>query len=101
MKDAAYWERVRFRAKELGSDGCTIVSEYCHDCCLEHDIAYRTGRDVDGQPVTRNHADAEFRRCIQSRSKLKKCSPVSWFRWAFVRIGRPFFHYGPKEGVGV
>lgn len=96
MKDAAYWERVRLRATELGSDGCTAVTEFRKDCCFEHDIAYMTGADVNGIPVTRDHADAEFRRCMQSRSIFKAFSPVSWIRWFGVRVARPWVNYGPK-----
>lgn len=90
MKNALYWTRVQERAKELGSDGCTNVTELYHSCCLEHDIAYRTGMDVNGTVVSRRHADAEFRRCMQSRSPLGRISPISWIRWIGVRIGGRF-----------
>lgn len=88
-----HWERVRQRAAELNSDGCTWVADFFLDCCLEHDIAYRTGCDVDGNPTTRAETDARFRRCIQSRSKLGRFSPMSWWRWAGVRVlGRKLWH---------
>lgn len=55
------WEqRVRFRAKLLGSDGCTAVSEWNEICCLHHDIMCRTGRDIDDNPVTRAEADVLY-----------------------------------------
>ena len=84
--DETYWERVRQRAAELGSDGCTLVTELYQDCCLEHDIAYRTGRDLDGHPITRAQADQRFRQCIQARSPLGRFSPLAWWRWAGVRL---------------
>jgi hypothetical protein len=92
MKDEAYWERVRAKAKELNSDGCTGVIDCYVDCCSEHDIAYETGCNVDGIPQTRAFTDAEFRKCIQSQSRFKMCSPMSYVRWLGVRLfGRGFW----------
>jgi hypothetical protein len=81
-----YWARVRRRAKELKSDGCSGVPDFHLDCCLEHDIAYRTGHTVDGEPLTRAEADARLRRCIQKDSSLGVLDPMSWWRWAGVRL---------------
>lgn len=86
MNEEAYWRRVRQRAWELRSDGCTGVVDVYKDCCLEHDIAYRTGRTVEGAPVTRTEADAMFRRCMQRRSFLGVLSPMAWIRWGAVRL---------------
>lgn len=82
-----YWQRVKERAAELLSDGCSGVPDFHVICCLEHDIAYRTGQTVDGESLTRAEADARFRRCIQSRSLLGFFSPMSWWRWLGVRVG--------------
>ena len=87
MKDEQYWNRVRKWAAEAHSDGCTLVTQLFKDCCYEHDHAYRTGKNVFGYPVSRRDADATFRKCIQSKSKLGVFSPISWIRWAGVRIG--------------
>ena len=91
-KDEKYWSWIRWLAERLKSDGCTVVSEMYHECCLEHDIAYRTGHDprelyYKGRvvPISRRETDARFRKCMQSRSKLGRFSPVSWFRWLGVR----------------
>lgn len=84
--NAMYWERVRFVAKNLNSDGCSWVSELFHDCCLEHDIHYRLGSDIYGKPITRAEADRRFRHCMQRHSKLGRFSPISWIRWAGVRL---------------
>jgi hypothetical protein len=85
-----YWDLVRAKAKELNSDGCTVVADIYVDCCFEHDLAYRTGLTVYGDPITRKEADVRFRKCIQSHSKLGKFSPLSWVRYAGVRLGRLF-----------
>lgn len=42
---AAYRAWVRVEARKIGSDGCTAVSEWHQDCCLEHDLACYFGRD--------------------------------------------------------
>jgi hypothetical protein len=91
-KDQEYWKRVRAKARELKSDGCSGVLDIYVDACYEHDIAYRTGRTVDGEPLTRAQADARFRRSIQHRSPFGFFSPVSWTRWVGVRIiGKRFW----------
>jgi len=59
-----YWQRVRDRANALGSDGCTGVTEWHHDCCLLHDVYYRTGLDMDGRVITKAEADLAFWRCM-------------------------------------
>lgn len=81
-----YWQRVRDRAAELHADGCTGVPDFYLDACLEHDVHYRTGRRLDGTPITRAGADAQFRWAIQSRSPFGFLSPMSWWRWLGVRI---------------
>lgn len=81
-----YWVRVRERAAELLSDGCSGVPDFYLDACLDHDIAYRTGKTIHGEAITRAQADARFRRVIQSRSPFGVLSPMSWWRWAGVRL---------------
>lgn len=81
-----YWQRVRERAAELGSDGCTGVPDFYIRCCWEHDIAASTGRDLAGTPVTWAQAAETFRRCIQAHSPLGVFSPLSWWRWGAVRL---------------
>ena len=55
-ENPAYWARVEARAKALGSDGCTQVSEWHQRCCWLHDVMCRSGMDMDGHAVPR--ADA-------------------------------------------
>lgn len=81
-----YWEAVRARAKELQSDGCSHVTSMYLDCCLEHDIHYRTGRTLSNEEISRAQADKIFRECMQSRSIFKVFSPMSWWRWMAVRL---------------
>lgn len=86
------WDRIRRLAADLQSDGCTAVTEAYHDCCLLHDILYKTGIDPDtGAPVSRADADKQLRHCIQSRSRLGRFNPVAWWRYLGVRLfGRLF-----------
>jgi hypothetical protein len=78
--------KIRQRAEELHSDGCTGVTQFYIICCWEHDIYYRTGQDLDEKPLTRTEADRRFRACIQKRSKFGKLSPMALWRWAGVRV---------------
>lgn len=49
------------------------------DCCVKHDIIYRTG----GTSETRTDADRKLRRCV-----AKGGYPVlAWVMWIAVRIG--------------
>lgn len=85
-KPAEYWAWVRRIALAIGSDGCTKSLDLYVECCYEHDIHWRTGVRHGGQPITRMEANAEFRRCIQSRSTLGRLSPMSWWRWGAVSV---------------
>lgn len=86
------WDRIRQRAQALGSDGCTVVTELYRDCCLLHDILYKTGVDPDtGLPVTRAQADRIFRQCMTSRSRFGSLNPVAWWRYLGVRLFGRFF----------
>lgn len=84
--NAQYWADVRQKAADLKSDGCSFVADIYVDCCYEHDCAYRTGTRMDGTPITRREADARFRQCIQKHSVFGRFSPLSWWRWAGVRL---------------
>lgn len=85
--DVSYWQRVKDYARQLGGDGCSGPTlQIFRECCDEHDIHYRTGRRLDGRPITRGEADAEFRRCHQRRSRLGVWAPMAWWRWAAVRV---------------
>lgn len=87
-----YEQWVREKATELGTDGCTLVTELFHWCCLEHDIAYRTGLDpralYRGQeiPITRAEATNRFRDCMRKRAKTPLGHVVAWGRWVGLRV---------------
>ena len=87
---SAYWKRVRERADELGVDGCSFGTSARLDCCLEHDIAYRTAKTVDGAPQTKEQADTRFLACLQRHSSLGWWSPLAWLRyWVVKTFGTP------------
>lgn len=90
---AEHWRRVVALAQKLNTDGCTGVPDlWFRLCCYDHDIAYRTGLDVDGKALDRTTADHNLRRCMAEQSPLAKIgcgvlSPLSWLYWAGVRLG--------------
>lgn len=85
-----YWDRVRNRAAELGSDGCTKALGVKRDCCLEHDVSYADGHTVDGEPQTKQQADQRFLACLQRHSRLGFYSPLAWWRYLAVKwFGTP------------
>lgn len=82
----SYWERVRERARELGSDGCSKVPDINLDCCYEHDIHWRTGMTLDGEPISVQDANNRFWRCNTERSVFGKGSPLAAWRWLGVSL---------------
>jgi hypothetical protein len=96
LSDRAYRRRVVRWAKAMGSDGCSGVSDCYVIACYDHDIAYRSGHDLFGQPLTRAQADARLRWGIQNESPLGRLSPMSWWRWAGVRL----FGWRSWQGAG-
>lgn len=89
--EESYWRRVRDAAADLGTDGCTWGTGLYRDCCLRHDIEWRTGHDIDGDPVTFDQADKRLLACMQSKSRFGYWNPIPWIRYGLVRsIGRKF-----------
>ncbi len=88
--EASYWRRVRYVARTLlRSDGCTRAPDIWVDCCYEHDIAYHTGRTVEGAPLSKADADQRFWRCLTERSRLGRLSPAAWaYYYGVVLFGR-------------
>lgn len=76
----------------IQSDGCTDIPEFHHHCCVVHDLGYRFGIDPYGTKIDRRTADANFRKCMQKDSPLGRFSPMSWWRWAAVRVAGRFFY---------
>ena len=89
VKDADYWDRVRERAKELHSDGCSCVPDFFLYGCLEHDCHYRLHLDMDNNPINKAEADLQLKQYIQSHSWLRRYSPMAqWRYWAVKRFGK-------------
>lgn len=81
-----YWLQIRRWAKKVKSDGCSGVPDFYRDACLEHDYHYANAKTWYGDPVTRAQADARFRKVIQWKSPFGIFSPMSWWRWAGLRL---------------
>lgn len=86
LDDPSYRERVKREAQRLKSDGCSGVPDWYVIACFDHDIMYRTHRDVQQEVVTRQQADQRLRWAIQHESPFGRLSPMSWWRWAAVRL---------------
>lgn len=99
MTDAEqeYWKSVRDRAAELKSDGCTGVVDFYKDCCLLHDIFYRTHRNLFGEPITKAEADKALRDCIRKKSRFGFWNPMATWRW----LGVKFFARRAWEKGGI
>ena len=71
-RNSAYWDWIKAEALRTHSDGCTGVSEWHHECCLEHDLAclfgknplsaFEVGWDLAAE-MSRSQADKMFAGC--------------------------------------
>ena len=77
---------VNMLAGQLKSDGCTGVPDFYKLGCLEHDTSYRTGHDPYRNIISKEEADKRLRWYIQKESVFGVLSPMSWWRWAAVRM---------------
>jgi hypothetical protein len=102
-KDAMYMAWVREEAREINSDGCSVVPDFFLDCCRIHDLAYYYAKDPRSayeigdwglaDPIDQKGADALLKCCIQSKSRLGKWSPMAWWRyWALREFGAKAWH---------
>lgn len=106
-----YDQFILREAARIQADGCTGVSEWNHECCLEHDLACRYGRDprsaylnyradetsnpwLYAKRMSRRRADFAFLHCNRCASERKHDGPReflaklrSWGRFLGVRIG--------------
>ena len=80
-----YWDQVRDKAAQLGSDGCTMGAGMYLLACLEHDIHCRTGMTLDGQFILPSQAHKRFLAVMQAHSKLGWWSPVARYRYLLVK----------------
>lgn len=93
----AYREWVAKEAAKIGSDGCTVVSDWDLPCCWEHDLGYHYKKDPrsayvlgwsGAAQISRAEVDARFRDCMRSMSGWY--NPRPWIRWIGVRVGGAF-----------
>lgn len=82
-----YWTDIIALADLLKSDGCSHVVDIYKRGCLEHDVHYRTGKRLDGEPITRAQTDAQLRDFIRVHSPFGRYSLIAATRWLGVRIG--------------
>lgn len=73
-------------APAIKSDGCTLVSELYHECCVVHDLGYEFDIDPWGRPSSKTQTDTTYRRCMQARSRLGRFQPISWVRYIGVSL---------------
>ena len=70
MSKISYWDRVKAHAHALKGDGCTSSPDLTYRlCCDEHDIHYRTGKTIDGTPITRAEADKKLFDCMREQGR--------------------------------
>jgi len=84
-----YWQRVKEYAKDLRGDGCTASPDFFYrKCCDEHDIAYRTGKTVDGAWISRKEADYQMFKCMQQTGKTPILGTliIPGLYWVAVRL---------------
>ena len=91
-----YWDKVRRRARQLHTDGCSGVPDFpwAKNACQEHDIHYRTHMTLAGDPITKRRADWVFARRIMKAAPLGVFSPTAWLYYAGVALfgGRAWSH---------
>lgn len=101
-KKLLYWPWLRIEAAKIKSDGCSGVPDFHLDCCLQHDASYWYAKCpvsaytyyLEDSPnpweqatnIFESDADARFRRCIQQDSPFGRYSPMSWWRWAALKM---------------
>lgn len=102
--DRRYWVAVEAWAKHLKSDGCSgpTIQVFVRGC-WEHDIAYRTHKDIilaeaeyeglqiagyrlSDYEITRKYADDRFKERIKQRSIFDGISPMAHWRWFALRM---------------
>lgn len=85
-QDISYWKRVREIAEAEGFDGCTGVPDFYLPACDEHDYHYKYHVTLYGDSINQEEADDRFKLVIQDLSPFKVRSPMSWWRWAALRV---------------
>jgi hypothetical protein len=86
LTNEQYVEKIRKRAEELGTNGCSGPTLQVYvDTCYEHDVHYRTHETLFKRTINRRQADSVLRERTQARSPFGSVSPISWWRWIALR----------------
>ena len=76
-------------ADKVNADGCSDSPDFFYKvCCDAHDIAYRTGKDENGIPISRSEADKRLFACMQQAGKTPVIGThiLPAIYWAAVRL---------------
>lgn len=100
-KKLLFWDWIRQEADLINADGCTGVTNMYGECCLQHDLEFRYGKQatsayryyVNGAlkpwelaaSLTFEQANENFKRCHFRRSKAGYLNLFAWWRYAVVR----------------
>ena len=72
--------------KFIDSDGCTDVPDFYLNGCTQHDFWYRTHRNFDGTPITKQEADKGLEQYVWKHSWFGHFSPLAWWRYRGLRM---------------
>lgn len=80
-----HWDKL---AQLVKADGCTSAPDFWFtNCCNQHDVFYRTGKDEHGNAITRAEADKRFRICLRADAlTLPGRLFFPWLYWSAVRV---------------
>lgn len=71
--------------KAIKSDGCSKSPDIYGDCCIGHDLHYRFGIDLYGNPVKKKDSDNYLKGCMEKASVLKRWSLIAKVYWLGVK----------------
>lgn len=100
------WAKARTTLRALAgavkADGCSSSPDlFFKECCDEHDVYYRTGKDAEGRPISRQEADRRLRKCQQRFARLKRKGVVPVLGPFFWQQVVPWVYWGAVRGWNV
>lgn len=92
-------EEIEVIAHGLNADGCTASPDFSwHVCCDEHDIAYKTGCDRLGIPISKWDADQNLYWCMRDNAKTWIGRNIlSWIYWIAVSTAGWYAWFRKKQ----
>ena len=110
-----YWQWIEQEARAINADGCTGVSEWHRECCFEHDLACRYGKDDRAAyafytvyPLADDHSAWWALATAMSRRQADYMFATCNYEWSATKLGRvrSFFRFlgvrlGALLGIGV